>query len=404
MSMRGRMVWVLAIGLVLLGAISCAQGVRNAIDEDRGNSKDLQWAPSRYLLHGTNPYRLYQQYKSGALSENPFLLAQFPNYPASSIVVLWPIAALDFDTAKVLWAGLNVAATAGTVYLLGRLFGLSLPLTLALGGLFFVSTPVRNTIGNGQQGLVSLFFFLAALWLNETKKPLWACALCLALSWLKFTVTVPLSLIFLAHRDGRLALAGAVAIHVILTLALSWWTATNPIALLMGSLAVNETGLWSDMFDFLAITRYLDIPSRLPGLLLGLVLLGLAAVVLVRDRRAAPVDLALLGLVSVVWTHHSGYDYFVLVLPLAYVCMQWRELMAHPAGRLAIALTCFAVLMVWYGQRVFDALATRIEAPWLTLTMLAAFIATGISLYALLVLLFVRRSGRAAAVVQAQAG
>src|SRR6476469_1561893 len=156
--------WLLAAAFFVLGVLSCAQGLRNAVRP--GGSQDLQWGVSRLLLNHQSPYASFVEFKVGKLSHNPFPEVPLPVYPASAEIFLWPLAAFDFNYAKWLWAVANILFAIGTVVLLARLAGLSGSASLGLLGLFLASTPVRTTIGNGQHGLFSFFFFLLAVTLQ----------------------------------------------------------------------------------------------------------------------------------------------------------------------------------------------------------------------------------------------
>src|SRR3954462_5575430 len=153
--------YVIAAVFLSIGFFSLAQGVMNATADD--GSKDFQWSVARYLLEHKNPYQLYLDFRAGLLPSSPFIATETPVYPASAELFLWPLAGLDYSTAKWAWALLNAVFSIGCAVLVARLANLSLPDLLGLVGLFLASTPVRSTIGYGQQGMWSLFFFLAAV-------------------------------------------------------------------------------------------------------------------------------------------------------------------------------------------------------------------------------------------------
>src|SRR5262249_48959720 len=150
-------------------------------------------------------------------------------YPASAEIFLWPVAALSFDDAKWLWAAANILFAIGCVVLTARMASASGVVVLGLLGLFLAGTPGWRTIGNGQQGLFSFFFFLLAIELQQQKKAPLA-ALCLAASWLKYTITLPLSLVFI-RQEWRSTFAIASTVHFGLTLFLALWTGENPLDL-----------------------------------------------------------------------------------------------------------------------------------------------------------------------------
>lgn len=333
--------------LLALGVLSCGQGFINAVKPL--GSQDFQWSPSRYLRQHENPYRLYLEHRGGELKDNPFPLSQVPNYPASALVFLWPLTALDLDTAKWVWAAANVLMGIGCVVLLARMAGTDAVIALGLLGLFFMSTPVRNTIGNGQQGLFSLFFFLLAVHFQIRKRtPL--TALCLAACWLKYTITFPLSLIFV-KREWRTTLLIAAAMHIGLALFLSFWTNEDPLKLFLGPLTVSQTGVDSTMFDTIALANFFGVESRFAGAGAGIAILIAAALVMIKSKSDLVVNLTLLSLVSLVWSHHASYDYFILIIPLTLAAQHWTR----KSIGLIDTLIAVSVLLIWFVPRVLDA-------------------------------------------------
>ncbi len=264
------------------------------------------------------------------------------------------------------------------------MFDVPPPVSLGLIGLFLMGTPVRNTIGLGQHGLYSLFFFVLALYLQQRNAPRVA-AVCLALSWLKFTITWPLSIVFVAPAY-RATLLAAAGIHVVLTLFVSFWTHTSSVGLLMGPLAVSETGTVIQMFDFVALFHYLGVSTRAPAFVLGAILFCFAAVVILRTHNDLLARLSWLTLVSLLWTHHTTIDYLALVVPLLYAIMKWREGAVRATDRLQIGLTLYGVLIIWFGMRMLDAVQARLPTdPIVDLAQRVTFWTAAVAIYAQLV-------------------
>ena len=340
--------WLVAIVLVVLGSLSCAQGFLNAINAIKGGSKDFQWSVSRHLLKHENPYRLFREYKAGRLEKKPFLAAETPVYPASAEIFLWPVAALDFHDAKWVWAAANIMFAIGCVILIARMAGASGVLVLSLLGLFLASTPVRSTIGNGQQGLFSFFFFLLAIDLQQKKKTPLA-ALCLAASWLKYTITFPLSLVFI-RREWRTTFAIAATVHVGLTLFLAFWTGENPLDLLLGPFMLAGNAVSATMFDVMAIARYIGVSSLIGPASVGIALFMAVAVLMIKSKNDLIASLSLLSLVSLIWCYHWQYDYIVLIIPLAYSLKHWQQ----GTTGMPDMLIALSALLIWFVQRILD--------------------------------------------------
>lgn len=345
--------YIAAIAL-FVGALSFAAGLLNAISH--GGSKDFQWSIARYLLKQENPYRLYLDYKAGRLANNPFVASELPVYPASSEVFLWPLAALDYTTATWTWAALNGLFAIGCALLTARIANLRGPTLLFLVGLFLAGTPVRNTIGNGQQGLWSLFFLLSAVRCQQQKK--WGLAgFLLAASWLKYTITAPLSLVFLKRESNR-ALAVAIGTHIVLTLFLSVWIQDNPFRVLMSAFILSDTAQSASMFDIMAIGKYIGMPSIAWSAPIGIALFIAGAICVMRSDDDDIQVLSVLAMVCILWSYHWQYDYFVLVIPLAFALKRWTD----GTARFPDLGVCAAVIFVWFVQRGLDSALARFPA------------------------------------------
>src|SRR5690606_2025112 len=157
-----------------------------------------------------------------------------PSYPPSAYALLAPLALLERDAANLVWCAVNLGAVLGSAALLHRFaapsadrFLLLLCLLLYLG-----STPIRLSIGLGQQGAVAFFLALAALSVGE-RRPLLAGVL-LGLALAKYSIALPFALPFLAQRR-LLPLVVAGIVQLGLWLAVAAWLDSGPATLLTRS-------------------------------------------------------------------------------------------------------------------------------------------------------------------------
>jgi len=151
--------FVLASVLSVLACISVAQGVINAASF----SQDFQWSPTVLLIrHGVDPY---EEFLLDPSTER-ILLTQIPLYSHFLYLLLSPLAFIPFETAKLVWAGLNLTFCVSVFFLLRR--QISRDGLVALFLVFMCSTATRNAIGNGQQSLLSLVLYAAAIRLSAT--------------------------------------------------------------------------------------------------------------------------------------------------------------------------------------------------------------------------------------------
>src|ERR1700693_1649481 len=235
--------------------------------------------------------------------------------------MLWPYAILPWPIAKVVWAVLNVLFT---VIIVTGLFQLFLPaqprwLLVLIICLFVAGTPHRNLIGNGQQALFVLSFFVLSLMFLEKGYDVVA-GICLAVSLFKYTVTVPLLPYFLMKRRWNVVLL-ALGIHVALTLFLAAWVHTSPLELLLGPVRVAFVVSSGGYIDFRAVLGQLGWTSwkYLWACAAGIVLAAATLICRYRGRGQELLTLSVLAVASMVLFFHLAYDAVVLIFPLFYV-------------------------------------------------------------------------------------
>jgi hypothetical protein len=349
---------------LLVGLVSIAAGLHNALAE----SNDTQWWPSRFLLLGHDPYRAYLDFIHGLPSPYPHFLNQVPNYPAFGLFFLWPLAALPWPAARLAWGLSNVLFAILLIYLLYRicLAKWRPVLTLLLFAFFVTGMPFRNTLTLGQQGLFAVLCFTAAVYAQQRDKKFLG-ALFLAISWFKYSLTFPLSILFLT-RKGWPIVAGAVAINLILTLGLALWIHENPLTLLWEPIAVaRQGGVWTGTTDLFSIAQILGLKGE--GLVAALDLVIVAAALVARFRATSGDEylvITMLSLVALVWCVHSSYDIVVLMLPVCYLLSASHR---YPASfdrasvKIMLAMLAYAILYFWYFARVLDGAAKMFPGP-----------------------------------------
>lgn len=309
--------------------LSVAIGVRNALVYPNG-SFDFQYDSARLLIDHVNVYDEslsptgiaaqcgYEQFY-GSLEAN-----QFP----SLLLLLAPFVLLPPYSANVLWALCNLVFTAVSLALIRELFCKRMPLyqywivcCSMLAGLAW-----RNNIGNGQHTIFALSFWLLSLYFTVNNHRNLS-SIALAVSFFKYTLTLPFTFYFIYKRRWREVLI-ALGIHVVLTVFSAWWLCDSIVNMIIKPLVVSSQ---------LESQGYIDLPSIFSyhsiGTFMGAaVLVGAFVVCLFLSREGSrqlvhkqtalfegPVDqhlMALLTLVSLVFVYHRTYDYFVLIVPL----------------------------------------------------------------------------------------
>ncbi len=325
-------------------------GIYRAAFTESG-SGDFQWSPSRLVLDRENPYKIYLDLVArDALrsEESPFILNQHADYPASTYVLLWPYAAFDSPVAKNLWLVSNLLLTA--VFLIGifHLSGMEVRSTrLWLIVLFVSCTPFRAALGNGQHGFFSLAFVVLAVIFARRNRVL--SGLFLALSWLKFTLTLPLSLFFVVRRRFDI-LAVALVSQLFLWFLASWWIGSPTPSVVADYVeALSKFPVTGDIDTFGVLVK-LGLPAESLApyamfvlfILTGIIALGM------RDDEDLLI-LSFLAIASCIVLVHHEYDNIVLAIPLAYVLS--KKVIDVPTISF---LLC--IVSAWYARKILSSL------------------------------------------------
>lgn len=332
-------------------------------------SNDFQWSPSRVLLSGTDPYALYQQLgrANNAGLDAPFILSQWADYPPSSLMILWPLAAMPWHVAKWCWVGINLLSVAAILWCCLRLLRMTQtsahavrqkqqagsawlqPSNYGWLALLFLACPsISSTLKSGQHGLFSIAAFLLSVvvWKSQessARRTTFAGVL-LALSWLKYTMTLPLSLFFLV-RERKPVFCLAVSLHLLATLFAAGWTGTSPVELLRGNLEVASGNLGLVAFDLSQLVSRVGLE--------GYVLIAslLSGMVLVAVQQSTDEDdletLSMLGFLSFLLLPHLRYDLYMLVIPLTFA-------LAKPKQRLVSGLILISVIQLWFVRETIE--------------------------------------------------
>jgi hypothetical protein len=371
---------LLKIALLICG-IAAIIGVLDALTVALDNSQDNDWGAARALLQGSDPYKLYLHCTS--CHTPPFLPPVAPMYPVSGLVLLWPLAILPWSLAKATWATLNLIFGASLIAMLYRLF---LPregwqsMAFSLVALF-AGGPFLTNLEIGQHAVFALGWFVAALWADRKGNAVLT-AVFLAASWFKYTLTFPLSLLFVVRRRWTPVLAAA-AIHLVLIIFAAAWTGSSPLELMLGPLRVVQIVHRAGHLDVFGLAMRLGLTSKLVPLLgacaITVAVLGAAL------RSSSQTDLPLLclfSLFSYAVVYHLPYDLVVLLIPIFYVLSRirtWSEV--DFLERVWTVMLAVLLSWTWFADRFVQALKIQ-HVGWVMHTYPFYYAALAVWFYA----------------------
>ena len=339
--------------LALMAALSVYQGIRNALTF----SQDFQWDAAKALVMRLDPYELSEDPAKAA--KEPELSAfyrmftdqglkqqmeanQFP----SLLMLLFPMTVFPPDTAKIVWCVLNLAFTAGIIILVRKTFFENVPDydQIVIFLLMLAGTPYRNQLGVGQHTLFSFFFFMLAVYIERKRpsgdaKSMLLTALCLFVSYFKYTLTAPLALYFL-YKRRYWEIALSVAGHVLLTAVAARYLGKSFIYMIKAPLAVAS---------HLASQGGMDLGVILPGVWAYAAAAVLCAALIYMALRMPEGREGILFPVLILWSlvlvYHRIYDYFVIVCVAAVFYTDFGVLFGKTREK---------VMKAWYAVLVAD--------------------------------------------------
>ena len=364
---RPHLAW-LAI-LAILAVLSLAQGFLNA----HARSQDFQWSGVRMLFARIDPWAEY-------LRGDPLHLihsSQIPNYLPVLYVLLVPFGLLPMLPAAMAWAAANVLFAVTSAWLTGRFFRFTPSATFALACLLLTATPTRQTLGNGQQGLLVLLLWCASLLALRISNARAAVA---GVSDFKFNFAPATSIYLLLHGGVRALFFSALPSAAATLLLWLWLTRGTDLhelgGIITGPFAVSKTGYFPsggdpNLMDVLQTPLFRSyqpgtfltsrpLPAWVAGLTFGIALILCFAILFLASRRhphnAPGWHVALMAMASIVLFKHHPYDAVVLLIPLAYSLQHWRR----PAARVAI----LGIAYSWYIQKGVEFALAHHPATW----------------------------------------
>ena len=346
-----RLIAAILTVFAVLAVLFVGTGVKNALSPE--GSHDFQWTPSRDVIDGVNPYRTFIDWNNASqlvdglaearASVPPHFLNQSPSYPASAYVLLAPFAHLDWQAAKQMWLLANLVFIGLLLTGMQKVFPVTNRAVLALLFLsFLIASPLRSSLGAGQHNFISLAAFVWSYYFAREGNNKTLAGALLAIAWIKYSLTFPLTLIFLRDKNYKPVLIAA-GIHAVLTCVAAWRIGMWPHEFFFNSVQVVLMGDGKGFLNLIAISMTLNLPLPVPLVVVALATVAVSVAVIRYRKADTLLVLGFLGLFSCAVFYHHGYDFVVLLL------CSWALAQNKLHGAAATS-TAFLLAMAWVGQ------------------------------------------------------
>ena len=343
-----RRFWImLYVLLALMAVVSIYEGIGNGIVW----SQDFQYDAAEALVNGYDPYDISMDFDEAKLPDIGYLKGFYEYYDGlgtpqkmeanqfpSLLYILAPYTLVPYDIARILWVITSILSTAVIIWLLRKTFMSRVDERLypVFIMLMLAGTPWRNHMGVGQHTLFAVAFFLLAVYISEgdmsgisdssmageTETPAAAgrawrrtvlSGLLLSVSYLKYTVTAPLTIYFIYKRKWKEFVISLVP-HLVLTGTAAFILHETFIDMLIKPLKVASA---------LSAKGGIDIGVLTGGSPAGLVITALAMIFLIAAALLLPegndeLFISTAVLLSLVMTYHRTYDFFIMIIVFGY--------------------------------------------------------------------------------------
>lgn len=174
------------------------------------------YAASRLLMQGADMGRFYDDpwFETQVARFEPTVIDIYgANLPTTSLLLV-PLAALDYHTARVLWTGLSFLLLAGSVLWAAKLAGVEAKWTAVLLSLTFLYQPAYANLLHGQMYALALALLVVAWWGYRTHRDAATGASVGLLFVAKTTALMYWPLLFLRKRWRALLMGGTTAAFI----------------------------------------------------------------------------------------------------------------------------------------------------------------------------------------------
>ena len=131
----------------------------NTVSKGLVNGCDFQWQPAVLFWEGVNHYQKF------IINGKGDFLCQNGEYAHLLHVLYYPFILFKWETARMLWLGVNIIFIFLIPILICKSFKLSKYKTILLLLIFITCYPSRMTLNYGQQSLFVMFFMMLTLYI-----------------------------------------------------------------------------------------------------------------------------------------------------------------------------------------------------------------------------------------------
>ena len=310
----------------------------NTVSKGLVNGCDFQWQPAVLFWEGVNHYQKF------IINGKGDFLCQNGEYAHLLHVLYYPFILFKWETARMLWLGVNIIFIFLIPILICKSFKLSKYKTILLLLIFITCYPSRMTLNYGQQSLFVMFFMmLPFIFFNKVS------SIFSGLSYVKYSTGYIVFLNFLASKQYKYFILASIPYFVGWLIYFSV-TSSDPLINFFEPIQLSlKKGYIRDADIFSLINIYFVPAKELYFKLLILFIIFIINFILlikINKNNDTFFKMSLVFICPLIFFPHSNYDY-VLLFPILCYSFLNTEYLVNKVN------ICF-VLYFFYFNRIIN--------------------------------------------------
>ena len=282
----------------------------NTVSKGLVNGCDFQWQPAVLFWEGVNHYQKF------IINGKGDFLCQNGEYAHLLHVLYYPFILFKWETARMLWLGVNIIFIFLIPILICKSFKLSKYKTILLLLIFITCYPSRMTLNYGQQSLFVMFFMmLPFIFFNRVS------SIFSGLSYVKYSTGYIVFLNFLASKQYKYFILASIPYFVGWLIYFSV-SSSDPLINFFEPIQLSlKKGYIRDADIFSLINIYFVPAKELYFKLLILFIIFIINFILlikINKNNDTFFKMSLVFICPLIFFPHSNYDYVLLFPILCY--------------------------------------------------------------------------------------
>ena len=310
----------------------------NSVSKGLVNGCDFQWQPAVLFWDGVNHYQKF------IINGKGDFLCQNGEYAHLLHVLYYPFILFKWETARMVWLGVNIIFIFLIPILICKSFKLSKYKTILLLLIFITCYPSRMTLNYGQQSLFVMFFMmLPFIFFNKVS------SIFSGLSYVKYSTGYIVFLNFLASKQYKYFILASIPYFVGWLIYFSV-TSSDPLINFFEPIHLSlKKGYIRDADIFSLINIYFVPAKELYfklSILLIIFIINFILLIKINKNNDTFFKMSLVFICPLIFFPHSNYDYVLLFPILCYSFLNTEYLV----NKINI---CF-VLYFFYFNRIIN--------------------------------------------------